>query len=371
MPASYSPVNLRFLLFLLIVPGLFSLHYPARGEGFHDDLEKGRQFNLEEAELLEEKLKNNPHDVSSRTQLLGYYMQLPPVNDPSVLEAKRKHILWLVQNSPEAEVLGALEVTIIGIFDPIGYSKVKEAWRTQLERNPKNVTILGNAAKMLGNPANAMALNERESAIKLLQRAQSLDPSNAKWATELGHQYAMEALWNALETPWGSPEAVKVANDRALTQFENAYALEDEHGKDALLPDLAKAAFGADQLVKARKYAENTLQVSKSDWDYGNRIHHGNLVLGRIALREDNIDEAKTRLIAAGNTPGSPQLDSVGPTMTLAKELLERGERDIVLEYFRLCSKFWASEDAQDQLDKWAVLVNGGRVPDFGANLHY
>ena len=370
MPASYIPVNLRLLLFLLIVPGLFSLHYPARGEGLHDDLEKGRQFTREESELLEEKLKNNPHDISSRTQLLGYYMQLPPVNDPSALEAKRKHILWLVQNSPEAEVLGAIEVTIFGIFDPIGYSKVKEAWRTQLERNPKNVTILGNAAKMLGNPANAMALNEREAAIKLLQRAQSLDPSNAKWARELGQQHALEALWNA-SLPWGSPEAVTAANDRALTQFENAYALEDEHGKDALLPDLAKAAFGADQLVKAREYAEITLQVAKSDWNYGNRIHHGNLVLGRIALREDNIDEAKTRLIAAGKMPGSPQLDTPGPNMTLAKELLERGERDIVLEYFRLCSKFWASEDAQDQLGKWTVLVNGGRVPDFGANLHY
>jgi len=27
--------------------------------------------------------------------------------------------------------------------------------------------------------------------------------------------------------------------------------------------------------------------------------------------------------------------------MTLAKDLLEKGERDVVLEYFMLCRKFW------------------------------
>lgn len=372
MPNSHGPISARSFLPILIVLFLFGVHYPAVGEGFHDDLHKGSELSQEEAKLLEENLKNNPHDVSSRTQLLGYYMHLQPVNHPSVLEAKREHVLWLVQNSPEAEVLGTPEGTIFAIFDPIGYSQVKEAWMTQLERSPKNVTMLGNAANfMLATATNIMALNERESAIKLLQRARSLEPSNPKWATELGHTYALETQLYALESPWGSPEAVKQAADKALAQFENAYALQGDHGKDALLPDLAKAAYAADQLTKARKYAEITLQVSTSDWDYGNRIHHGNLVLGRIALREDNIDEAKTRLIAAGKTPGSPQLDSFGPKMALAKELLERGERAIVLEYFRLCSKFWASEDAKDQLEKWTVLVNGGRIPDFGANLDY
>ncbi len=361
MPTSYSPVNYRLLLRLLIVLCLFGPHYPAGGEGFQDDVQKGLQLTREEAELLEENLKYKPDDVSSRTQLLGYYMQLQPVNDPSILEAKRKHILWLVQNSPEAEVLGAPEGMIFGIFDPVGYSKVREAWMTQLERNPKKVRILGNAA-------NFLSVTEYDAAIKLLQRAQSAEPSNPKWAIELGHKYVHKGLF---ETKLGSPEGVKQAAGKAFTQFEKAYALEDEWGKDALLSDLARTAFAADQLTKARQYAEITLEVAPSDGDYGNRIHHGNLVLGRIALREDNIEEAKTRLIAAGRTPGSPQLDSFGPKMALAKELLERGERAIVLDYFRLCSKFWASEDAKDRLNEWTVLVNGARVPDFGANLDY
>ena len=60
-------------------------------------------------------------------------------------------------------------------------------------------------------------------------------------------------------------------------------------------------------------------------------------------------------------------LNSFGPNMTLAKELLKKGENEIVLEYCQLCSKFWK----RDRLKQWADVVEEGRVPDFGANLLY
>lgn len=53
--------------------------------------------------------------------------------------------------------------------------------------------------------------------------------------------------------------------------------------------------------------------------------------------------------------------------MTLAKLLLERGERAIVLEYFSLCRVFW--ENHFGKLDRWSLLVKADRIPDFGANL--
>ncbi len=55
--------------------------------------------------------------------------------------------------------------------------------------------------------------------------------------------------------------------------------------------------------------------------------------------------------------------------MSLAKDLLERGERETVLQYFELCRKFW--QMGHDQLDQWTKDVNAGRIPDFGANLIY
>jgi len=111
------------------------------------------------------------------------------------------------------------------------------------------------------------------------------------------------------------------------------------------------------------------LSQDGSDWNSGNNIHHGNIILGRIALKSDKIEEAKEHLIKAGKTPGSPQLNSFGPNMTLAKELLQRHEKDVVFEYFELCSRFWKLR--RDRLDRWSADVKEGKIPDFGGNLNY
>ena len=133
---------------------------------------------------------------------------------------------------------------------------------------------------------------------------------------------------------------------------------------------MRKANIGANG--KARRLAEELLRVATGDrdyWDYGNAIHKANIVLGRVALREGNIDQAKYHLLQAGRTPGSPQLDSFGPNMTLAKELLEAGERGVVLKFFALCGKFWEMDF--DQLDHWSAVVKRGEMPAFGTQLLY
>ncbi len=62
-------------------------------------------------------------------------------------------------------------------------------------------------------------------------------------------------------------------------------------------------------------------------------------------------------------------MDSFGPNMTLAQDLLEKGERDTVLEYFMRCRRFWKMDHGK--LDEWMQEVMGGGKPDFGANLLY
>jgi hypothetical protein len=103
------------------------------------------------------------------------------------------------------------------------------------------------------------------------------------------------------------------------------------------LGDLAKRAFNAEEIEKARGYSQQLLEMAAQypkDWNYGNAIYYGNFVLGRIALKEGNLLGAGQYLLAAGATPGSPQLNSFGPNVTLAKELLEKGQVDVVLQYF-------------------------------------
>ena len=89
-------------------------------------------------------------------------------------------------------------------------------------------------------------------------------------------------------------------------------------------------------------------------------------------MKENNIESAKAFLLKAGNTPGSPQLNSFGPNMFLAKELLELGETAVVLEYLELCGKFWQPSFQQmSGADKWKTQIENGQIPDFKANMVY
>jgi hypothetical protein len=113
-----------------------------------------------------------------------------------------------------------------------------------------------------------------------------------------------------------------------------------------------------------------TADTLGEDWDKGNRIHHAHLILGHIRLREGDMVGAERELLAAGRSPGSPQLDSFGPNMTLAKALLEREHRNAVIEYFRECASFW-NKDPLSRLIEWQRIVQDGGIPDFGPNLDY
>ena len=136
--------------------------------------------------------------------------------------------------------------------------------------------------------------------------------------------------------------------------------------------NLIERFFNAGDFTAVEKYANEYIeeaQQRRNDWNYGNAIHHANLFLGRIALKNEKTEEAKQFLIKAGQTPGSPQLNSFGPNMVLAKELLALGEFSIVLEYLNLVATFWKSPFKP--LETWKEKISKGEIPNFEANLVY
>jgi hypothetical protein len=148
----------------------------------------------------------------------------------------------------------------------------------------------------------------------------------------------------------------------ARTQIEKFYEL----------GPAAKESFNAGKIEEARGYATNLMALIpryKRDWNYGNAIQDANLVLGRIAVKEGRINDTKQFLLRAGASPGSPQMNSFGPNMSLAKDLIEKGERDAVLTYFGQCRIFWKLDAGK--LNQWSQEVKAGKVPDFGPNLVY
>lgn len=149
-------------------------------------------------------------------------------------------------------------------------------------------------------------------------------------------------------------------------------AAENEAERFWALNRAARKALAAGKTAEARKLATELNRLApkyRDDWNYGNAVQDANQVLGRIALAEGDVAEAKKRLLASANSKGSPQMNSFGPNMQLAKELLAKGERDVVLEYFKRCGEFWKM--GADRLAVWTESVTEGQIPKFGANLRY
>lgn len=137
------------------------------------------------------------------------------------------------------------------------------------------------------------------------------------------------------------------------------------------LPSAAAAAFHLARFAEARAFAERGLALAPlfhENWNYGNAIHIGHTVLGLIALNDSDEITAIVELAASGNTPGSPQLNSFGPTMQLAKALLRAGHVEPVLEYLEQCRAFW--EMGGIWLSLWKRKVREGSVPNFFQHSH-
>jgi hypothetical protein len=328
-------------------------------------LEQASKIMTESSEIPSEQLKEfeaelakDPRSLGSRLRLMGYY--------------DRRGGEGVNSRGPYADlVIGLVEqhATLDLAFDlsrwlqPPSFEKAAVHWIAAARANPADARILGNAGAYL--TSNIFVADFRDQGKALLQQARTLDPRNPRWAQALGEGAATEFL----------TDRSKETAARALKSLEEAYALTPAASRAAFRPEgrhyldvVAPLAFEAGDLRKAETYATEVLKVvneKEEEWNYGNVIHDANTILGRVALRKGMTDEAKQFLLAAGKTPGSPQLDSFGPGMTLAKELLQKGERETVLKYFELIRKFWKNGDAIRRLDAWTKTVQERKVPDF------
>jgi hypothetical protein len=159
----------------------------------------------------------------------------------------------------------------------------------------------------------------------------------------------------------------KASNPRLQPALSKLTAANSPELRFGALGEAAKQSFVAGKVADAQKYAQELITLLPSfqqNQEYGNAVHDANLTLGRIAVREGRMDDAKRHLIESVGSPGGRLMDH-GPDMSLAKDLLEKGERQVVLDYFTLCRKFWNF----GRLDEWSQQVQEGRIPDFGGNL--
>ena len=166
------------------------------------------------------------------------------------------------------------------------------------------------------------------------------------------------------------PDPYLTPSDRDEEDLQKlAQAGSDLHRYYAL-GDAARVQLKRGNLEEAKALADELLLTAASmppDWNYGNAVHDAHIALGYLALERDDAEAAAKHLLAAGQTPGSPQLDTFGPNMSLARALLQRGVRAPVLEYLELCRRFW--KHAGKRLDQWKKAVEVDQMPDFGIAL--
>ena len=172
-------------------------------------------------------------------------------------------------------------------------------------------------------------------------------------------------------TPALDRRLLKVATERAPKELLEWHEAVEEIDRFYAAPRAAMAAYTLADRVLAGELANTALSLApsyKDNWNYGNAVHFAHTVLGLLALDAGDVRGAAERLRLSGDTPGSPQLNSFGPSMRLARELLRNGESVAILEYFKQCRRFWKM--GQTWLSIWEKKVARGAMPTFFMQLY-
>jgi hypothetical protein len=337
-------------------------------------MDAGRLFTPELVKAAEARLLENPKDLDTRLQLLGYY-------DPGHKRSEEKKELWkhyaplvlgLIENHPETDLAGQAGAMLLARFydlqDTGDWQKGAALWDKLLAANPTNAQIVGQAAVY----RSWDLFRPQEQTTLLFEKACQLDPKNPKWPRLLGKMYSQQAEFGG---------GVAMAR-QALAMLERADNLA---GAPLTVEDyaaLAMAAGQAEHWDKVFQYGTNAiarLDSAKRDWNYGNVVHDVNAMLCLAALHDGDKKLAGEFLLRAGRSPGSPQLGSFGPDFSYAAKMLKAGETNAVLQYLDLVGNFWGNTNrpkryAGDnfdlekarQLEKYRQDIRAGKIPAEG-----
>ncbi len=301
------------------------------------------------ASRAEALLETSPDDLEARVQLIGYYFLS---SEPAAQAKRNAHIHWLISHHPEVGL--SAYARIIEDMWPEAYEEGKRRWQLVVAERPDDTAVLKNASTFL-------FLFDPALAEEMVRRGAVLEPDEADWHTSL-------ARLRMLAARGAESDADRLALAReGLAEYDNALELETHPlGRYGLRISVAEAAYEAGERARAAEVAARVLAEApdfEDTFQFGNGVHRGHIVLGRVALDAGDLAGARDHLAAAGATRGSPQLDSFGPDFVLAGALLARGERDAVVAYLDACKRFWTDEEPA--LERWKKRIERGETPSF------
>jgi len=304
-------------------------------------LYSGKSLSKAKAEQLEAELRKTPDKVDDRLVLIGYYSE----NGKTTLDHTRlrSHVLWMVETHPEHPATAEPSLRDVP-DDPEANVQIMTIWRNNIAAGSDDLAVLKNAEKYFfsKDPAEAE---------RLIHYVSEREPNNREWANELAQLYRM----------FGIPgRPITDAAERAEEAYKRVLALtRGAAAREALAGDMAAAAFKVGDFKGAAQLARIHLQGKDHT-----APQRANTILGRVAIRTGDLPGAKQYLLDSGSARAVRDVSLAGPTMVLAKELLEEGESQTVLEYLDNCLTLWPR--GEEVLHIWMADIKSGKMPKFG-----
>jgi len=309
---------------------------------------EGTKLNAEQVEPLQKRLAKDPEDMKARVEIMSYFSHSHPesvYSDTKTRKSLKENLAWVIRNHPDSQAAGFDAFSSpfsIRTVKPDDYDELKDLWIQQTKKFSNSVNVLANAS-------NFFMFEDEKRSEALLKAAMKLEPKNPKWPDELAHLLDLSDIKAKKENGKDSQSSDALKYEEQSASQEN-----NEINRFYKLSDLAKYAFESRDYGKTKAYAEELLKLAlkyKKNWNYGNAIFHGNYYLGSLSFEEGKLDMACHYLLEAAKTPGSPQLNSFGPDIELARQLLGKGKKEEVLTYLKSCQVFWKM--GQDKLRNW------------------
>ena len=304
-------------------------------------LYSGKSLLKAKAEELEAALRKEPEKIENRVTLIGYYTWNG--RSSSDRQRLRAHVLWMIENHPEHAATAEPSLRDLP-DDPEGNVQILEVWNKHLQSRSDDLAVLKNAEKFYfgKDPAEAD---------RLIHRISASEPNNREWPAELAQLYRM----------FGIPgENIGNPAERALEEYRRVLELtKNPAARMALSGEMADAAFKIGDFPAAAQLANIYLKSPDRT-----AVQRANTILGRVALRTGDIAGAKQYLLDSADDGAARDIAFSGPTLVLAKEMIEHGERDAVVEYLEHCLVLWPR--GESVLRIWIADIKNGKTPKFG-----
>lgn len=315
---------------------------------------------------LEAAVRRDPGSADAREQLLEALCAHPDYfSDPRRIA----QIEWFVEHRPRHFVCRTPFTVMHAQAHPEAFARLKARWLALAADAPDDPDIVLGAA-------NFVAAESPDEAARLIEAALTRRPEDASLWLELGRMRQvpsekLAAFERARETGatlsnllvWIATTALE-ADDASKAERAAGELLElVEDARRRIGDPLDWSERGGALFTRARHICHSNEEagaLTHEIADHGYRKHWAHTVLGRLAVRRDDLDRAVEHLHASADVRPDFRLTSYGPSLDLVREVCARGRWDDGLAFLRAWSGAWEDE----RLESWIAAVEARRLPE-------